>query len=93
MVFEGASGFPLAAWLRPGTAHGAWGAADVLRALVAALRRAGPGVLIRVRGDHSLAVPAMYSGCAAEGLLYAFGYASNPALQRRSERAFGELQE
>jgi hypothetical protein len=93
LVFEGVSGFPLAAWLRPGTAHGSWGAVEVLRALVAALRRAWPGVLILVRGDHSLAVPAMYTFCETEGLLYAFGYASNPALQRRTERAFWELQE
>ena len=93
LVFEGVSGFPLAAWLRPGIAHGSWGAVDVLHALVAALRRAWPGVLILVRGDHSLAVPAMYTCCETEGLLYAFGYASNPVLQRRTERAFWELQE
>jgi hypothetical protein len=83
----------LAAWLRPGTAHGSWGAVEVLRALVAALRRAWPDVLILVRGDHSLAVPAMYTFCETAGLLYAFGYASNPALQRHTERAFWELQE
>src|SRR5438445_748868 len=37
-VFEGHTGFPLAVWLRHGTAHASLGAADVLRPLVARLR-------------------------------------------------------
>ncbi len=60
LVFDGDSGFPLAAWLRPGTAHGALGAVDSLRPIVAALRQAWPGVLILVRGDSGLAVPPFY---------------------------------
>ncbi len=93
LVFDGQSRFPLAAWLRPGTAAGAGGAVAVRRAIVTALRRAWPGVLILVRGDSSLAGPALYEFCAAEGLRYAFGYASNAVLQRRTERALGELEE
>src|SRR5262249_26403972 len=93
LVFDGQSRFPLAAWLRPGTAAGVCGAVAVLGGLVAALRRAWPGVLIVVRGDCSLAGPALYEFCEAEGLLYAFGYASNAVLQRRTERALWELEE
>jgi hypothetical protein len=92
LVFDGASGFPLAAWLRPGTAHGALGAIDVLRQIVGALRRAWPGVLILVRGDSSLAGPALYEFCESEGLLYAFGYASNAVLQRRTQHALADLE-
>src|SRR5262245_4170823 len=92
LVFDGQSRFPLAAWLRPGTAAGACGAVDALRDIVTALRRAWPGVLVLVRGDSSLAGPALYEFCEAEGLLYAFGYGSNAVLQRRTERALWELE-
>src|SRR5262245_45936645 len=50
LVFDGASGFPLACWLRPGTAHASLGAVDVLRGVVRALRAAWPGVVIKLRG-------------------------------------------
>src|SRR5262249_58335566 len=60
LVYDGASGFPLAAWLRPGTVHASCGAAAVLAEIVAALRAAWPGVTITVRGDSGLAVPAVY---------------------------------
>jgi hypothetical protein len=92
LVFDGDSRFPLAAWLRPGTAGGAAGAVGVLAALVAALRRAWPDVLILVRGDSSLAGPALYEFCEEQGLLYAFGYASNAVLERRTEQAWADLQ-
>jgi hypothetical protein len=91
LVFEGQSHYPLAAWLRPGTVGGACGAVDVLRDIVTALRRAWPDVLILVRGDSSLAGPALYEFCEAEGLLYAFGYASNAVLQRKTAQALWEL--
>lgn len=92
LVFDGASRFPLAAWLRPGTAGGAAGAVGVLAGLVAALRRAWPDVLILVRGDSSLAGPALYEFCEEQGLLYAFGYARNAVLERRTEQALADLQ-
>src|SRR5207253_2736380 len=47
-VFDGASGFPLAVWLRPGTVHASCGAVDVLRSIIAALRAAWPGIVITV---------------------------------------------
>ena len=52
-VFDGESGFPLAAWLRPGTVHASCGVVATLRRLIAALRAAWPDVLILVRGDSS----------------------------------------
>jgi hypothetical protein len=91
-VYEGATGFPLAAWLRPGTVHASLGAADVLDAIVTQLRAAWPGVRIQVRSDNGLAVPGLYDYCEAEGLPYAFGYATNPVLQRATEQALADLE-
>jgi hypothetical protein len=91
--FDGDSGFPLGAWLRPGTVHASCGAIDSLRLIVTKLRQAWPGLLIVVRGDAGFAVPAMYEFCEAEGLLYAFGYATNEVLKARVATAFADLQE
>lgn len=92
LVFDGHSRFPLAAWLRPGTAAGAGGAVAVRARIVTALRRAGPAVLIRVRRDCSRAGPARYEFCEQPGLRYAFGYASNALRQRQTAHALGELE-
>lgn len=92
LVLDGVSRFPLAAWLRPGTVGGACGAIEVLHALVTALRHAWPDVTILIRGDCSLAGPAVYEFCEAHGLLYAFGLASNAVLRQRTERALEELE-
>jgi hypothetical protein len=73
LVFDGASGFPVAAWLRPGTVHASWGVVATLRRIVPLWRAAWPDVLILLRGDTGLAVPEIYEFCEAEGLLYALG--------------------
>jgi hypothetical protein len=92
LAFDGDSGFPLAAWLRPGTVGGGTGAVDVLDRLVQRLRQAWPEVLILVRGDCSLALPALYEYCEQQGLLYAFGYGSNAVLQRRTAQAYDDVE-
>jgi hypothetical protein len=92
LVFDGKSGMPLAAWLRPGTVHASCGAVDVLRALVQRLRRAWPGVVIRLRADNGFAVPEVYDFCEQQGLAYAIGYASNPVLQRATDGAAGDVE-
>src|SRR5207248_5777350 len=91
-VYDGASGFPLAAWLRPGTAHASLGAAEILDGIVRKLRAAWPAVRIRVRSDNGLAVPGLYDYCEAQGLPYAFGYASNAVLQRATAQALADLE-
>jgi hypothetical protein len=91
-VYDGVSGFPLAAWLRPGTAHASLGAVAILEGIVAALRAAWPGVRIHLRSDNGLAVPGLYDYCEANGLPYAFGYASNPVLQRATEQALSDVE-
>ncbi len=92
MVFDGETGFPLAAWLRPGTVHASCGAVTTLRTIVKALRAAWPNVLILVRGDTGLAVPEVYEFCEAEGLLYALGYGSNEVLKDRTDQALSDLE-
>jgi len=91
-VFDGESGFPLAAWLRPGKVAAACGVVDVLRDLVQALRAAWPDVLVLVRGDSDVATPEVYEFCEAEGLLYALGFTSNEVLKRRVASAVTDLE-
>jgi hypothetical protein len=91
-VYDGATGFPLAAWLRPGTVHASLGAADILDVIVTQLPAAWPGVRIRVRSDNGLAVPGLYDYCEACGWPYAFGYATNAVLQRATEQALADLE-
>lgn len=92
LAFDGVSGFPLAAWLRPGTVHASCGAVTVLRGIVTQLRQAWPNLLIIVRGDCGFAVPDMYDYCDADGLLYVFGYGSNEVLKGKTAAALADLQ-
>jgi hypothetical protein len=92
LVFDGASGFPLACWLRHGTAHASLGAVDILRAVVQKLRAVWPEVIITLRADSGLAVPAVYAFCEQEGLRYAIGYATNPVLERRVAQATTDVE-
>jgi hypothetical protein len=91
-LYDGDSGFPLGAWLRPGTVHASCGAVDALRSIIEKLREAWPKVLILVRGDTGFAVPAMYEFCETEGLLYCFGYGSNQVLKNRTDPWLADLQ-
>lgn len=91
LVFDGASGFPLAAWLRPGTVHASCGVVTTLRRIITALRAAWPDVQILLRGDTGLAVPEVYEWCEAEGVLYAIGYSSNDVLKERTAAAVSDL--
>src|SRR5262249_18448227 len=73
------------------TVHASCGAVETLRAIVARLRAAWPGVTILVRGDSGMAVPAVYEFCEAEGLLYAFGYGTNDVLCGRPDGWLADL--
>lgn len=92
LVFDGASGFPLACWLRPGTAHASLGAVGVLRAVVRKLRAAWPGVPIKLRADNGLGVPEVFDFCEQEQLGYAIGYASNAVLERAVAQATDDVE-
>ena len=93
LVFDGDSGFPLGAWLRPGTVHASCGVVSVLQDLVSRLRQAWPEVEIVIRGDTGFAVPELYDYCEALGLQYAIGYATNDVLKERTEAWLADLQE
>lgn len=92
LVYDGASGFPLAAWLRPGTVHASCGAVEVLAELVAQLRAAWPGIPITVRGDSGLAVPEMYTFCEEHDCRYVFGFARNEVLERATAQALADVE-
>jgi hypothetical protein len=92
LVFDGTSGFPLACWLRHGTAHASQGAVDVLQAVVQKLRAVWPQVVITLRADSGLAVPAVYDYCEQDGLRYALGYATNPVLERCVAQARADVE-
>jgi hypothetical protein len=92
LVYDGVSGFPLGAWLRPGTVPASCGSVATLRELVAKLRQAFPGVRILVRGDTGFAVPEMYDFCEREDLWYVFGYASNNVLKERTDPWLADLE-
>jgi len=83
LIFEGNTGIPLGAWLRPGTVGAGCGAVEMLQRIVDRLRQHWPDLSICVRGDCGLSGPEMYEYCEAEGLRYAFGYATNAVLKRR----------
>jgi len=83
LIFEGNSGMPLGAWLRPGTVGAGCGAVEMLQQIVDRLRQHWPELKILVRGDGGLSGPEMYDYCEAENLQYAFGYSTNAVLERR----------
>ena len=91
-AFDGATGFPLAAWLRPGTVHASCGVVATLHTIVTHLRAAWPTVTILVRGDTGLAVPDLYEYCEREGLQYALGYGSNAVLKERTDNWLTDLE-
>ena len=92
LLFDGETGFPLGAWLRPGLVHGSCGVVPSLDLIARKLRSVWPHVQIVVRADHGEAVPKLYEYCESQGLLYAIGYASNEVLKRRTAQAAADLE-
>ena len=84
-LFDAVTGFPLAAWLRPGNVHDSLGAVETLQSVVEPLRRCFPDLTIFVRGDGAFGTPEMLDYCEREGLLYAFGYSNHQGLKPRTE--------
>ena len=68
-----------------GTAHPALGADEDLEYLVGRLRGKWADVVIELRGDSGMAVPALYEACERLEVHYSFGLRLNPVLKRRSD--------
>lgn len=92
LAFDGESGFPLGAWLRPGKAHASWGAIEALEVIVPALRAAWPDIEIVVRADAGYGVPELYEYLEKNGLKYVIGFTSNAVLKRRTELLLNYVQ-
>ena len=81
------------ACLLHGTAHAALGADDDLEYLVGRVRAKWPDVVIELRGDSGMAVPAMYDVCERLEVQYTFGLRLNPVLKRQSDALLAEAVE
>lgn len=81
------------ACLLHGTAHAALGADDDLEYLVGRLRAKWPDVVIELRGDSGVGVPAMYDGCERLEVQYTFGLRLNSVLKRQSDALLAEAVE
>jgi Transposase DDE domain group 1 len=68
LVFDGLTGFPMAAVLRAGNAHASKGAAAVLKRIIRRLKRAYPKATILVRADAGFAVPGIYRRKSSQGI-------------------------
>lgn len=83
LVFDGVSGFPLAAVLRPGNRHAAHGAVGILRRVLSRLQTAYPEATILVRADAGFAVPRLYELLESLGVRYVIGMIPNERLRAR----------
>jgi hypothetical protein len=92
LVFDGDTDQLITAVLRPGNAHGSWGAVAILMRLVRLLRTWWPAVQIELRADSGFAVPALYDWCEAEGVAYTIGLIPNPRLEALAAPLLGEAQ-
>ncbi|MGA9756155.1 MAG: IS1380 family transposase [Desulfobaccales bacterium] len=77
LVFDGRTGFPLAAVLRSGNTHASNGALAVLKRLIKKLKKAYPEALILFRADAGFAVPALYRYLERQEIRYVIGFITN----------------
>ena len=81
LVFDGLSGFPLAALLRPGNVHAAHRADALLTRLIKRLKKHYPGTPIVLRADAGFAVPRIYRLLEKQGVQYTIGLITNQRLR------------
>lgn len=85
LAFDGVTGFPLAAVLRPGNAHASTGAVGILKRLIRRLKQAYPEAIILFRGDAGFAVPDIYDLLDSEKVLYTIGLITNKLLRKNAK--------
>lgn len=81
LVFDGVTGYPLAAVLRPGNSHAAKGAVGILRRLLRRLQNAYPEATILLRADGGFASPAIYQLLERLQVRYTIGLITNDRLK------------
>jgi hypothetical protein len=79
--------------LRGGNVDAAHRVVQLLKPIVAALRKAWPDVKILIRADAGFATPRLYRFCEANGLEYLIGFAASEPLKQRTDWALEWLQE
>ena len=90
LVFDGLTGFPLAAVLRAGNCHASHGAKAVLKRLIRRVKKAYPQSTILLRADGGFAIPEIYSLCEKERIYYTIGMITNDRLKARTEKLLAQ---
>jgi hypothetical protein len=86
LVFDGITGFPMAAVLRAGNTHASHRAVSVLKRIIKKLKKAYPAADIVLRADAGFAVPSVYRFCERHGIYYAIGLITNDRLRAKVQR-------
>lgn len=81
LIYDGHTNQLITAVLRPGAVHASRGVVSVLKRLVAALRARWPHVTIELRADSGFAIPALYTYCEREQIIYTLGLSPNARLR------------
>ena len=91
-VYEGLSGKLITTVLRPDKTPSHQEIMAVLKRVVKRLKRAWPKTKFLFRGDSHFAKPGVLDWLEAQGVFYAVGLATNPALRRQSEATLKEAE-
>ena len=91
LIYEGNTGFPLVALLRPGNRHASYGAVAIVQRLIERIREHWPEVRIVLRADSAFAGPEMFDMLEREGVDYFIGLVRNRRLEREVTAALHEL--
>jgi hypothetical protein len=93
LLFERTTGMLLGVRLRRGNADAAHRVVQLLKPIVAALRKAWPHVEIVLRADAGFATPVLYRFCEDNGLEYLIGFAASAPLKQQTTWALDWLTE
>jgi|MTBAKSStandDraft_1061840.scaffolds.fasta_scaffold10021_4 hypothetical protein len=85
LIFDGITGFPMAAILRPGSSHASHDAKAVLQRLIKKLKRAYTRSTILLRSDGGFAIPDIYTLCEKERIYYTIGLITNDRLKAKTD--------
>jgi hypothetical protein len=93
LLFERTTGMLVGVRLRGGNADAAHRVVQLLKPIVAALRKRWPKVEILIRADAGFATPVLYRFCEREDLEYLIGFAASTPLKERTKWALDWLSE